>query len=93
MAFLSSLLFEYTIEVYTEPASFEDLVNTPILGSALGYLIENVSIDLLNSGVTWKKWLGHLLNPLTLVPFIHERLRIYPQINSDSAGVVARWEF
>ena len=31
--FIQSTLFEFLIEIYTEPASIQDLIQTPILGS------------------------------------------------------------
>jgi hypothetical protein len=40
MAAISSALFEFTVEVYTEPASVQDLYQTPILGSILGLGLE-----------------------------------------------------
>ena len=96
MAFLSSLLFEYTIEPYTEPASLVDVVNTPLLGSALGYAIEKYSIAWINSGVTWKKWLGHAINPMTLLPFFKNSSAVMaPQIgqNGNPTGMQLSWSF
>ena len=80
MSFLSSALFEFTVEVYTEPASFQDLYQTPMLGSSLGFGLEHLSLYLLNSGSTWGKWMGHVLNPATLFWFYEGKTRLFPQI-------------
>lgn len=95
MAFVSSLLFEYTIETYTEPASMEDLINTPILGTVLGYFFERVSMKLVNSPVRWQRWIGHIINPFTLMPFFKEKMAVIPQVNTrePGGGLAVVWEF
>ncbi len=80
MSFLSSALFELTVEIYTEPASLQDLYQTPVLGACLGLGLENLSLYLLNSGQTWAKVVGHILNPATLFWFYEGKTQVVPQI-------------
>ena len=93
MGFLSSLLFEYTIEVYTEPASLEDVINTPVLGTALGYFFEKVSVRLLESPMLWQRWLGYLMNPLALIPYFKNKIIVMPNVKKDGGGLMVAWEF
>lgn len=68
MSFITSALFEFTIEIFTEPASVQDLYQTPVLGSILGLGIENFSMYLLNTGNPLASFFGHLMNPMTMLP-------------------------
>lgn len=63
MTTLSSALFEFTVEVYSEPASIQDLYQTPVFGSLLGMGIEEVSVELLNSGSPVGEFFGRVINP------------------------------
>lgn len=63
---MSSLWFELFIETYTERPSIQDTFNTPIYGTALGYLTEKVSTKLLNSNNVIGVTLGRVLNPFSL---------------------------
>jgi len=92
MTFVSSALFELTVEIFTEPASVQDLYQTPVLGTVLGYGIENASMYLLNSGNTIGKLLGHALNPATLFPFYEGRTLIIPKYNEEDKGAMIRME-
>jgi len=83
MAFLSSTLFEFTVEIYTEPASIQDLYQTPVLGSFLGLALESLSLYLLNTGNTFGKFFGHVLNPMTLFWFYEGKIQITPQYTTD----------
>ncbi|MFN8370637.1 MAG: DUF3943 domain-containing protein [Bacteriovoracaceae bacterium] len=47
------------LEVYTEPASIQDLYQTPILGSVVGLFFEVISLDFLNSDSTFLRGVGH----------------------------------
>ncbi|HET9236639.1 MAG TPA: DUF3943 domain-containing protein [Oligoflexus sp.] len=67
MTFISSALFEFTVETYSEPASIQDLYQTPIIGTALGYGIEMISHELLNSDATAARVLGRVINPFSLL--------------------------
>lgn len=64
-SFLSSLYFEVFIENYTENASFQDTFHTPFFGSSLGYVMERVSVNLINSESTFNYYLGRLINPFS----------------------------
>lgn len=83
MTFVSSTLFEFTVEIYTEPASIQDLFQTPVLGSLLGLGLENLSMYLLNSGNLAGKVLGHVLNPSTLFWFYEGKVQITPNISQS----------
>lgn len=81
MAFISSTLFEFTVEIYTEPASIQDLYQTPVLGSFLGVGLENLSMYLLNSGNAFARTIGHIINPTTLFWFYEGKVQVLPQTN------------
>lgn len=94
MAFISSTLFEFTVEIYTEPASVQDLYQTPVIGSFLGVGLENLSLYLLNSGNGFGRVLGHILNPATLFWFYEGKVQIIPQTNLNNRhGVLFTMEF
>lgn len=94
MAFISSTLFEFTVEIYTEPASVQDLYQTPVIGSLLGYGLENLSMYLLNSGNAFSRVLGHIINPATLFWFYEGKVQIIPQTNlNNSHGLLFTMEF
>ncbi len=84
MTFIQSALFEFTAEVYTEPASIQDLYQTPILGSIVGLFFEFVSLDLLNSDSTFLRGVGHVMNPSTLFEFYEGRVYISPTTSKNS---------
>lgn len=86
MAFLQSALFEFGIEIYTEAASIQDLYQTPILGSCVGYLLEITSIPLINSDFFIAKIIGHILNPSTLFWFYEGVIQINPSIDPIKNG-------
>ena len=88
MAFISSTLFEFTVEIYTEPASVQDLYQTPVLGSILGLGIENLSLWLLNSGHPIAKYIGHAINPMTLFWFFEGKVRAVPHLDGKGGGGV-----
>ncbi|HYX37099.1 MAG TPA: DUF3943 domain-containing protein [Oligoflexus sp.] len=67
MTFISSALFEFTIETYSEPASLQDLYQTPVLGTALGCGIEVISTNLLSRDSNVVRFLGRLVNPFSLL--------------------------
>jgi hypothetical protein len=67
MTFISSALFEYTIEIYSEPASYQDLYQTPVLGATFGYGIELLSTELLNRPSKIAQFLGRVINPLSYI--------------------------
>jgi hypothetical protein len=67
MTFISSALFEYTIEIYSEPASYQDLYQTPVLGATFGYGIELLSTELLNRPSKIAQFFGRVINPLSYI--------------------------
>lgn len=93
MSFFTSALFEFTIEVYTEPASVQDLYQTPILGSILGLGIENVSLYLLNTETILGEILGHLINPFFLLQSFQEKVIVAPIFNSKQKGLILMVKF
>lgn len=92
MAAISSTLFELTVEILTEPASVQDLYQTPVLGTVLGMGIEKFSLSLLNSGTTLGKILGHAINPATLMPFYEGRTLIIPKYEQEDKGAMLKME-
>lgn len=78
MTIVSSTLFEFTVEIYTEPASIQDLYQTPILGSVLGLGFETLSLYMLNSGNMMGKIFGHIINPMTLFWFYEGKMQLTP---------------
>lgn len=94
MTFVQSAIFELVIENLTERPSFQDLYQTPVLGSMLGYGLEKLSLYMFNSGHSFLRWTGYLLNPWPLFWFYEGKLEIIPEIRSKDEGkVTLRWEF
>jgi hypothetical protein len=94
MAFISSSLFEFFVEIYTEPASYQDLYQTPVLGSILGITFEKVSLYLLNTGHPAAQFFGYLLNPYPLLWFYDGKIKIIPQTNYvDQHSLNLVWSF
>ncbi|EQC46015.1 PF13084 domain protein [Bacteriovorax sp. Seq25_V] len=87
MSFISSSLFEFTVEIYTEPASVQDLYQTPVLGAVLGLGIEKLSLYLLNTGNLLGKIIGHAINPSTLLWYYEGKVRVIPQIAPKQVGL------
>ncbi len=92
MTFVTSALFEFTVEIFTEPASVQDLYQTPVLGTVIGLGIENLSMYCLNSGTTFGKIVGHLINPATLFPFYEGRTLIIPSLEPEDKGAMMKFE-
>ena len=88
MSLITSALFEFTVEVLTEPASIQDLYQTPVLGSILGLGIENLSLYLLNTGNPLSMALGHMINPATLLPQFQGKLLLVPLTNFESTSPI-----
>jgi len=93
MTFFSAALFEFTIEVYSEPASVQDLFNTPILGAALGIGIGKASHALLNSGSGIGKFFGHLINPSSFFFSSEKQAFLVPDIRPNVKGLRLVMEF
>lgn len=91
---VSVLLFEFTIEVATEPPSWQDIYQTPVLGALLGMGLEDLSLACLRSPSKPIRVVGYLLNPFVLVPGGAWRLEPDPAASlRDGMGgrVVARF--
>lgn len=93
LATVSSTLFEFTVETYTEPASVQDLYQTPVFGTIFGYGIEKASMWLLNTGTTIGKILGHTINPSTLFWFYKGKIEIIPVITKDKQQLSLYMDF
>jgi len=91
MSFISSTLFEFTIEVYTEPASVQDLYQTPVLGAVLGIGLEKLSMYLLNTGNMAGRILGHIINPSTFFDFYEGKILITPIVDRHGKGSLGLW--
>lgn len=90
----SVLLFEFTIEVATEPPSWQDIYQTPVLGALLGMGMEDLSLACLRSPRRPVRVVGYLLNPFVLVPGGAWRLEPDPEASlRDRMGgrIVARF--
>lgn len=81
LTFISQALWEFTVEIYTEPTSFEDNYVTTVWGSALGFGLERLSMYLLNYGTRTTRVLGHFINPSTLFWFYEGRVHFQPQVD------------
>lgn len=86
-SFLSSLYFETIIENYTEHASFQDTFNTPFFGSSLGYVIERVSVGLINSDSSFAQGVGRLMNPFSYL-VKGEGIVFTPYVNKDAYALM-----
>jgi hypothetical protein len=94
--FLSSALFEFTIEIYTEPASLQDLIQTPLFGTVLGMGLETASFALLNTRSSLAHFFGHLINPATLFSFYRDKNLFLTPLYKKGAhpsGLKVGWEF
>lgn len=93
LAFISSGLFEFAVEIYTEPASVQDLYQTPIIGSLFGYWIETFTVPWLNSDNIYLRGLAHVLNPTTLLGFNESRITMLPIISKNKNGLFFSMDF
>lgn len=67
-SFVSSAAFEYTIETLTEPPSHQDVYQTPVYGSILGYYTESLSDYLHDSDYQFIRLFSYLFNPFRILP-------------------------
>lgn len=93
-SFISSLTFEFTIETATERPSWQDIYQTPVFGTAMGYGVEKLSLYFHE----WDNWYGHtlgyILNPFTLLPRSRSaEVTIAPIINKGTTGAYATYRF
>ena len=92
-AALSQLLFEFTIEVITEPPSWQDMYQTPIFGSILGMGMEFLSAELLSTDSRAAHVLGYILNPFAMFPFSSYSVTGAPLVSTNFGGYVVRVSF
>ena len=93
MSFVSSTLFEFTVEIYTEPASVQDLYQTPIIGAIVGLSLESLSLYFLNSGTLAGRIVGHIFNPFTLFWFYDGKVSLTPAFDGKRSGFIFIAEF
>ena len=93
MSFISSTLFEFTVEIYTEPASVQDLYQTPIIGAIVGLSLETLSLYFLNSGTLAGRIAGHIFNPFTLFWFYDGKVSLTPAFDGKKRGLFFVAEF
>ncbi len=89
----SSLAFEFAIESFTERPSYQDAVQTPAFGAALGMGLESVSRRLHSSGTWWGRLLGYFLNPFTLLPDSRYALAVAPVQTPERLGLAVTADF
>lgn len=61
---VQSTLFEYTIEGTVETPSLQDMISTPLVGTALGFTLEQTSNWLISTDFVPAKILAHIVNPM-----------------------------
>lgn len=93
MSFVSTALFEFTIEIYTEPASIQDLYQTPIIGSLLGVVLETTSLYFLNKKNWGLRFIGHILNPTTFFNGHEAEVSLLPIVEKEQKGLGLRIHF
>lgn len=90
---ISHLFFEFTIETITEPPSFQDMYQTPILGAVVGIGLEYMSNQLLNTEYTAAHIMGYLLNPFALLPFSSYEAASIPIVSTAYYGYALTFRF
>lgn len=93
MTFISSTLWEFTVEIYSEPASIQDLYQTPILGSLLGLGLEALSMTLLNQNTPMGTFFGYLFNFYTLFGWYDGRIQIIPSYHKKTGAITIMGSF
>ena len=92
--FISSALFEFTGEIYTEPSSMQDLYQTPIFGAVVGLAFENISIYLHNLDNPVASFFGYVFNPFFLFEKNEQELMVHSSTNfKNNVGVNVSWNF
>lgn len=91
LSFLSVLLFEFTIETLTERPSFQDIYQTPVLGSLLGMGMEDLSLRCLESDWRVVRGMGYVLNPFVLVPGSAWQVVVDPTTASAGGRLAVRF--
>jgi hypothetical protein len=90
---LSSLAFEFTVETLTERPSYQDLILTPTLGTAVGFLGEKLSLYFHEKKVWPARILGFIFNPFSAMPGSSYDWRVVPVLQKDKYGASLEWRF
>jgi len=93
MTFISSALFEFTVEIYSEPASIQDLYQTPVLGSLLGLGLETLSMFLLNQENPMSNFFGYVFNIYTLFGWYDGKIKIVPSYHKKTGAITLMGTF
>jgi len=93
MTFISSALWEFTVEVWSEPASIQDLYQTPVLGSLLGLGLESLSMFLLNQDNPMSNFFGYLFNFYTLFWWYDGKIQVVPSYYKKTGTVTIMGTF
>ncbi len=92
-AVASSTAFEFTIETITEPPSYQDLYQTPVLGTVVGVGFEKLSLYF-HSKKTWpNRLLGYVFNPFSLLASSQYGYVAIPVVSQNYNGVNLSWSF
>lgn len=90
--YISSLAFEFTIETVTERPSLQDIYQTPVFGTVLGYGAERLSRELHSHKNWFSRGLAYLINPFSILP----NKPLFSGINVSDRGLLmatAVWDF
>jgi Domain of unknown function (DUF3943) len=71
-SFMQSLIFEYTVEGFQQPPSFNDIIATPVLGSALGIVLEESSDWFADRDSQFFRALSYIVNPFRILTVEHD---------------------
>ncbi|UYL07926.1 DUF3943 domain-containing protein [Bdellovibrio sp. SKB1291214] len=92
-AVASSTAFEFTIETVTEVPSYQDLYQTPVLGTVVGVGMEKLSLYF-HSKKTWpNRLLGYFFNPFTLLSHSQYGYVTVPVVTNNYKGIQISWSF
>lgn len=89
---VSSTAFEFTVETLTEPPSYQDLFVTPLLGTAFGMGVEDLSRYLRSQENWFAKGVGFLINP-SLILSKKRNMVLTPITQPRLIGARVEWEF
>ena len=67
-SFVSSAAFEYMIETLTEPPSHQDVYQTPVYGTILGFYTESLSEYFYESDYQMVRFFSYVFNPFRILP-------------------------
>ena len=71
-SFMQSFIFEYTVEGFQQPPSFNDIIATPLIGSALGIVVEVSSDWLAQRDSQFLRALSYIVNPFRILTLEHD---------------------